>query len=827
MMAPLGSLRSISLFVNRTVASLKFPALSPPDTFLLLLTPLFALLILSTLPRDWLATRLRPSHLLLKLSAILQHEWLFQLLLALFLIAMRLPLLALPELNPDESTFAAAANKLLRDPVFYRSVDTGTSGPVSIYPLLLPALFGFQIDYASGRFVDLLLLAGAAIFIYRGLRILAPRPLARFAVLPLAGWFASVTFGDFVHGSSEHVPVFLISVALWLSISILHSDGRSRMAAAALGLVCGLLILSKFQSIPIGAAIVAATCIGKWLKEPADLRRRILVPGMLCGSMAGVVILAYLFFSLFGVAADFRASYVIRNVNYPPGLSLYEKVRRIWQSLFIIKETYYFYLGVLIFLLLETHRFLKKSAQDQGPARDLVTPFALFGSVAVALTLGSELISDTAVAYSLLFFLGLLVWGVLTTYPSFFDLGARLFHGKLALLVVLFLLASIYAVAAPGTGFYHYQLFLITPFCFCAAILLFQDSRSPANREPDFNPWLCLRCRWFFLLLFLVPFLHNLSEDRQGLFLTSPPALPAAARAISALARPGEYLAVWGWQSELYVDSQTVQATQHSDSIAELENGPYRDLARRRYVQEFEKTRPPIFADAVGPTSFGYHDRAKLGHEQFPELAAIIASDYAFVADLDSTRLYVRKERLPTPALDSANDDVLRYRQSGGRLLSVANIPSTFVVEVVVLPFLDQVPWASILGNSAGGSAREGFALQRYGGEDVFYLGSETEGGGPALSTKFALTPLKVHYVVAAVREKVISVEVDGIPAADQPLTREVTPSSAVPTVVGNWPPGDRPFQGVVFEARISRGTASFDKRAQTLQRARDTYGIE
>ena len=103
----------------------------------------------------------------------------------------------------------------------------------------------------------------------------------------------------------------------------------------------------------------------------------------------------------------------------------------------------------------------------------------------------------------------------------------------------------------------------------------------------------------------------------------------------------------------------------------------------------------------------------------------------------------------------------------------------------------------------------------------------ETEGGGPALSTKFALTPLKVHYVVAAVREKVISVEVDGIPAADQPLTREVTPSSAVPTVVGNWPPGDRPFQGVVFEARISRGTASFDKRAQTLQRARDTYGIE
>jgi len=95
---------------------------------------------------------------------------------------------------------------------------------------------------------------------------------------------------------------------------------------------------------------------------------------------------------------------------------------------------------------------------------------------------------------------------------------------------------------------------------------------------------------------------------------------------VLAFGHPGEYFDVWGWRSNLYVQTQMIQAAQHSDSLPELEDGPYRDYSRKRYIEEFDRTNPLVFADEVGGTSFGCKDRSKYAHEHFPELATIIAS---------------------------------------------------------------------------------------------------------------------------------------------------------------------------------------------------------
>ena len=68
------------------------------------------------------------------------------------LVFMRLPVIVFNrELNQDESQMLSHAITLLQDPVYWRSVDGTTIGPLDNYLLVLPKLLGFQLDYSAAR----------------------------------------------------------------------------------------------------------------------------------------------------------------------------------------------------------------------------------------------------------------------------------------------------------------------------------------------------------------------------------------------------------------------------------------------------------------------------------------------------------------------------------------------------------------------------------------------------------------------------------------------------------------------------------------------------
>ena len=67
---------------------------------------------------------------------------------------------------------------------------------------------------------------------------------------------------------------------------------------------------------------------------------------------------------------------------------------------------------------------------------------------------------------------------------------------------------------------------------------------------------------------------------------------------------------------------------------------------RAQYLRDFEAADPPLFLDAVGPGNFTYEDRSRDGHETFPELARIVRARYSLVADVESVRIYVRRDRM-------------------------------------------------------------------------------------------------------------------------------------------------------------------------------------
>jgi len=236
------------------------------------------------------------------------------LVLLLFLLAWRWPfLLVTTGLNPDESQHIAGALTLTHDPVFWRSVDGNTSGPLNFYALLPLHWLGLPLGYFSARLTGLLLVWGALLACLRTLTGTFGRSAAWLGVLPAAAFFATVTHPDWLHYSTEHLPLLLIAVPFWL-LATRQSGDRSRLWAA--GFIAGTAAWAKLQAAPLALVLIAWGC---WqvLREPADsfklrLRR---TAGVGLAALTPTLVAAVVLAATGQIGAAFRR-YFISNLDY-------------------------------------------------------------------------------------------------------------------------------------------------------------------------------------------------------------------------------------------------------------------------------------------------------------------------------------------------------------------------------------------------------------------------------------------------------------------------------------------------------------------------------
>lgn len=182
------------------------------------------------------------------------RSWIYVAIVPLVLLAGRWPqLFVRGELNPDASQFLAGALTLNHDPVFWRSVDGMTAGPLVYYALAGLGWLGLPLNYVTERLVALGLLSVTLVL---GHRLIAARQGARaaaFAVTPPTFFFALTTHPDFNHYSSELVPITLLSLAALL---FFHPRAQGRLAWLGAGaFVAGLVPWAKLQAAPIAAAL--------------------------------------------------------------------------------------------------------------------------------------------------------------------------------------------------------------------------------------------------------------------------------------------------------------------------------------------------------------------------------------------------------------------------------------------------------------------------------------------------------------------------------------------------------------------------------------------
>ncbi len=503
----------------------------------------------------------------------------------LALAAFRWPVWFFPkDLNPDEAQTIAGAITLEQFPVYWKYVDGTTHGPACEYFLLAAHWLGAPLDYFTARVVGTLLQAGALLAVWGTLRCFTTERVARAGILPGLAFWAFATWDDFVHYSTELPGLFFLAVAGWLIAAVLRAPapGRRHFWLAALaGLGLGLVPFAKLQSVPSGLALALVALVLLW-RGRTDLpapQRWRLAGAFVAGGLAPALGVA-VFLTVYGLWEHFRASYLLSALDY---------------------------LGL-------------------GDHRPAEMPMRFFH------------FSATEPAFAWFF------WGGL----AYALLHARAATDKVlrvALVAAWLLLAvAYYSVLRPAREVTHYLHLLVVPLTTLAGLSL-----AAAVGEPGANPSARARVLpWLlFFLVALSPQFYQrlLSWHRFAGFAAEYRATPPgeAARFIRERARPGDTVAMWGWEPHLLVEANLPHGTREAHTANQLMHWPLRPYFLTRYLWDLERRQPAWFVDVVGAGSFAFEDRPNQAHEAVPALAAFIAANYEFAAEFGHTRIYRHK----------------------------------------------------------------------------------------------------------------------------------------------------------------------------------------
>jgi hypothetical protein len=512
----------------------------------------------------------------------------FGLLTIATVLLLRWPWLAHRELNPDESEELAIALTLRDDPRYWIAAEGQTHGPLVAYVLLPVQLFGLQLEYGSARLVGLGLLLGSLFFHFGTLRSFFPESISRAVVTPATISVAFWTSWDYVAYNAEHPAVFLLCGGGYgCSRLAAGPAGGTFWRALATGLALGLVPFTKLQGVPLGLVLAGVALVCLVVRFRGQVRKQRAAVLTLCAGGLAPAALTALYLWFHDRFAHFWTSYINANLIYTHHGGPERKATGLYESF---------------------RDFPNWAAQASD---ELFFPYFHY-------TIGA----------------GLLLMGLL-------HLGRKCWGLLLAGGAVL--LASVYSVVLPGTGFTHYLLFLLFPLAFLAAVVLaaFHEAQ-PRYAARVLLVAVCL------VVPPAIPLLRAHNEDNPWL-ATEPDPTDAVAQLIRYYASPGEKLVVWGWMDRYYVLTGMRQGTLHPNTVLEIDAGSQTSQDEYFYwqfLELFDQAKAPVFVDAASPGSWGFSDRDRFGHEKFPALHERIVARYALVGEEDGGRVYVLKERL-------------------------------------------------------------------------------------------------------------------------------------------------------------------------------------
>lgn len=574
--------------------------------------------------------------------------WFYCLLLICALLLVRLPtFLPAANLNADEAVFLAGAMKLRHHPLFWQSLDGTSSGPLNYYPLTFLNILGLPLDFATARLVNVIGVGGAIAVVYRIARLCLPDWIARLTPLPPLAAAMAFRGGDFLHYSSECVPILLIAVATWLVFAENLSSRASRARGFAIGLIAFLLPFAKIQAAPMAATILVAGVANAFWRPNYKWRRLLYISA---GLAAGFTMLLT-FLEAFGLFKTFWREYVTNNFLHANEYSPVS-LERFIGFCYHTSDVQWYESGIvaLLFYVLAGSYYSWARTKGNKKTSDQFLQTALIATVLCGWGVW-WVRDDRGLEY--IIFAALVGCAVGTIRLVNQDRNAI---GKVSfcdLFVLSLVAASLYAIYRPRSLFPHYLAFLILPLALVAVRSLAWSlpTRNPLQRA-DSQPAAVRTAIVFVLFTIGLPCVLR-SKKLQPPFsseawmtMSSARFNCPACRLINHFAKPGEPVAIWGWAADLYVLTGTIPATRDTHTPEEFWMPDQQDYYRHRFLSDLQLQPPSVFVDAIGPGRF-LSEREDKGYESFPELYQYIANIYHIVGDIDGVRVFIRTDEIP------------------------------------------------------------------------------------------------------------------------------------------------------------------------------------
>ena len=520
----------------------------------------------------------------------------FCLAIAAMLLVGRWPWLFVPrELSPDESGFIAMAARFTGDAVPWRATHAATSGPLT--PWLLAGLWrcGVPLHYLTTHAVALTLQILVICLAYGTLRIVAAETPARCATMPVALLLSRTGERDFIHLSSEHVPLVLLAgctQAAALGLRAASERGAACWLAVA-GMAAGSVLFAKPQAVPMAAVISTVVLVAiLQLTRPIQHRTRLAMAFVVGGMAVPCLILWIVWWG--GAWEEMVRLYIDTNLAY--GNRSAANIPFSMRFLNLVRHSPLFTILGMATVVIAVAAFVRRAWHREH-------------------TMQAAWIAC----------------GILVATTAF-------------------------CIAKPGYFFPHYLMLLTLPCILTIGVALCGPERQGARAmgwfvDPSVAAALAVSSAaaltgW----TAGGPFL----EGRLALeFLAEAAAQPPAAESTraAALSAPHEEIAVWGWRSDIYVDAGRRPAVRDFAIVPDA-------VTARRFVEDLRANEPRLFIDAICPVGFpeiGWHvfgptmvDRRLGGHENFPAFRDYVARHYegreeVVYPRIGSVRIYERR----------------------------------------------------------------------------------------------------------------------------------------------------------------------------------------
>ena len=429
---------------------------------------------------------------------------------------------------------------------------------------------------------------GSLYFFFVALKHWFDEQTARIALLLPLIFLAFTQESDYVHYSSEQVPLLLLSACLALLAGMSRKKKEFSFQvkkapiwqAFGLGFVAGMIPFAKVQGVPQALVLVVGGFYVAYRYYRQNHNAKPLL-GLLAGGISFPA-LALVWMLGYGVFQDFIDFYILGNAVYAGGggdVSI---------------PTQFGKLALL--------------SPDFTALLGIVGVLTLLGVVA-----GRRASSATSLSLSLF----------------------------IPLLILAYGLAAVYAATKSGNLFIHYLNFCVYPLSLTAALGI--SKITDKKWLPLVGPLLLVG--WFGMQDALSFYKTRQLNAFVSVDATTLPESPVV-KAMKPYVRPNDTMVVWGWQCRYYVEAQLAQGTAENHSERCIFQHPLQEKYRQRYLTDMQRNRPAIFIDAVGKNSTWVQDVATQGYESFPELARYIRENYRYLGKIDDSRLFIRQDRL-------------------------------------------------------------------------------------------------------------------------------------------------------------------------------------